>query len=237
MTEELEVLWGLKELDERRSTLRAALARFPAQRAELEQRVAVERARLEALKVRIADLQKRRRDREREIEAVTTEERKFQSQLPAIKKNEEYTALLREIALVKAKRSEIETEVLLMFEEEESAQRERIPIEQALEAATREAASRQALLEAEEKEDRERLLVVDSERGAQLARLAPALRQRYERIHGSLDGRAVVPIVKGACGGCFRAQPPQVLSEAKRGDRLLACDGCGRLMVWPPGGA
>jgi len=44
----------------------------------------------------------------------------------------------------------------------------------------------------------------------------------------------VVAIVKGACGGCFRAQPPQVLQEARRGDRLLACDGCGRLLIWPP---
>ena len=44
----------------------------------------------------------------------------------------------------------------------------------------------------------------------------------------------MVAIVKGACGGCFRAQPPQVLQEARRGDRLLACDGCGRLLIWPP---
>jgi hypothetical protein len=236
MTEELEVLWGLKELDERRSALNSGLARYPAQRAELEKRVASERARLEALKARVGDLQKRRREREREIEAATVEERRFQSQLPAIKKNDEYTALLHEIAAAKAKRSEIETEVLLMFEEEEKVQGERPAIEQALEAAVREAAERHALLEAEEKQDRERLERVESERGAHLARLVPAIRLRYERIHGSRDGRAVVAIVKGACGGCFRAQPPQTLSEAKRGDRLLACDGCGRLMVWPPGG-
>jgi len=44
-----------------------------------------------------------------------------------------------------------------------------------------------------------------------------------------------MPIVKGACGGCFRAQPPQVLQEARRRDRMLSCDGCGRLMVLPPG--
>ena len=55
---------------------------------------------------------------------------------------------------------------------------------------------------------------------------------------GTLRGRAVVPILpKGACGGCFRGQPPQVLQEARRGDRVLLCDGCGRMMVWPPEGA
>jgi hypothetical protein len=25
-----------------------------------------------------------------------------------------------------------------------------------------------------------------------------------------------------------------VIQEARRGDRLLTCDGCGRLLVWPP---
>jgi predicted nucleic acid-binding Zn-ribbon protein len=47
----------------------------------------------------------------------------------------------------------------------------------------------------------------------------------------------VVPIVKTACGGCFRTQPPQVLQEARRHDRVLVCDGCGRLLVMPPEGA
>jgi uncharacterized metal-binding protein len=28
-----------------------------------------------------------------------------------------------------------------------------------------------------------------------------------------------------------------VLQEARRGDRLLVCDGCGRLLVHPPDGA
>ena len=44
-------------------------------------------------------------------------------------------------------------------------------------------------------------------------------------------------ILKGACGGCFRNQPPQLLQDARRRDRLLVCEGCGRLLVWPPDAA
>lgn len=235
MTEELQVLWSLKALDEQQVTLKNALARFPEQRAELEHRIQHEKGRLELLKNRLADLQKNRRVRERDIEAASTEEKRFQSQLFAVKKNDEYTALLHEIEAAKAKRSAIETEVLVMLDEEDKVLRERPAIEQELATAERETAERRAHIDREEAEDRERLAAVEAERARHLARLPIPTRSRYERIHVSREGRAVVAIQKGACGGCYRGQPPQTLQEARRGDRLLLCDGCGRLMIWPPG--
>lgn len=237
MTEELELLWKLRVLDEQRSALKAALDRFPVLKSDLDHRVSAEKARLEALKGRLNDLQKNRRGREKDIETVVAEERKFQSQLPAVKKNEEYTALLHEIQAAKAKRSEIETEVLLMLDEEEKTAQERPAIEQALSAAEREASDRLAQITREESVDQEQLTAVDAERAGLIGKLPAGTRSRYERIHASRGGHAVVAISKGACGGCYRAQPPQVLVEARRGDRLLACDGCGRIMIWPPEGS
>lgn len=234
MTEELEQLWNLRGLDEQQLSLLTSLARFPEQRADLDHRVSSEKVRLESLKNRIADLQKKRRTREKDIEVVTAEERKFQSQLPAVKKNEEYTALLHEIQAAKARRSEIETDVLLMLDEEERTAQQRPAIEQALAVAESEAGERSAQIDAVESQDRERLDRVEVERARWIGKLSASTRSRYERVHASRGGPAVVAILKGACGGCFRGQPPQVLVEAKRGDRLLACEGCGRLMIWPP---
>jgi predicted nucleic acid-binding Zn-ribbon protein len=76
--------------------------------------------------------------------------------------------------------------------------------------------------------------VIEARREKHVGGLPPATRSRYERIVQSRDGRAVVAILKGACGGCFRNQPPQVLQDARRRDRLLTCEGCGRLVIWPP---
>ena len=76
--------------------------------------------------------------------------------------------------------------------------------------------------------------MIEARREKHIAGLPPGTRSRYERIVQSRDGRAVVAILKGACGGCFRNQPPQVLQEARRRDRLLVCEGCGRLVIWPP---
>ncbi len=234
MSEELDRLWVLRSLDEEVATLRASVARFPVERSTLAQRLAAERARLEALKQRFAEVQKARRQLEKDAEVITEQERKFLSQLPAIKKNEEYTALLHEISVAREKRSIVETEILLKLEDEERVQGERPTLEGGLREVERETAERLKALEAGEAREREALAALEARRAAEIERLSTATRARYERVSSSRDGRAVVPILKGACGGCYRGQPPQVLQEARRRDRLITCEGCGRLLIWPP---
>ena len=237
MSEELDRLWRLHELDERVAEVRAALRKLPDQKRALETRAAAERARLESHRRAAAEVQSARRKLEQEIETVTATQRQFESQQPSVKTNEAYTALLHEIAQCKAKRSDLETGVLLRFEEEEKLAAERPALERALKEAEAELATRRVEIERAEAAEREKLAALDAERAGEMLALPPATRQRYERVHGSKEGRAVVPIVKNACGGCFRAQPPQAMQEAKKRERFLTCDGCGRLLVYPPDAA
>jgi len=234
MSDELDRLWALKDLDERASLLKAELKRFPEQRATLERAVAEQSARLERHRAQAGANQVKRRELEREIESLTAQERKFQGQTFAVKKNEEYRALLDEIEGVKKKRSDLETDVLMTFEAEERLAGERAEAERALEKAQREAAERTRQIDTEEGADRARLEAIEAKRAEHIGKLPPATRARYERVVQSRDGRAVMAILKGACGGCFRNQPPQLLQDARRRDRLLVCEGCGRLLIWPP---
>jgi len=234
MSEEIDRLWALQDLDEQAAGVREILARFPEQRRELERRIVEARQRLEQAKARMVESQKQRRELEREAGALGDQERRFQQQLPAIKKNQEYTALLHEIEGVRGKRSALETRVLERMEEEEREQGERPALEQALKSAATEAAARAEVIDAQETSEQGKLGVLEARRDAHVRELAPATRARYERVHASRDGRAVVGILKGACGGCYRALPPAVLQEARRRDRMMSCEGCGRIIVWPP---
>jgi hypothetical protein len=236
VSEEIDLLWELHGLDEELQRVESALARFPEERAALARRVAGEEARLEALRTRVAELQKSRRGVEREVQALVEAEKRFQNQLLAVKKNEEYQALLHEIEGTRRRRSDLETEVLMALEGEDEAQRERPALERSLSDLRSDVAERLAVLETGEEEARQRAAGLEADRRRRMESLPAATRGRYERIRGSRGGRAVVPIAKGACGGCFRAQPPQVLQAARHRVRLLTCDGCGRLMVWPPEG-
>jgi uncharacterized protein len=237
LNEELMTLWALHELDERLVVMQSALSRFPVQRKAIEERLTGDHAALDALKKELAEFQIRRRQMEKDIEALAAEERKYQGQLPMVKKNEEYTALLHEIAGAKKKRSDRETDLLTLMDDEERRQGEKPELDKRVAADEAEAAGRLKAIAAEEAREREGVAAIEAERATLLTRLTPGTRSRYERIRVSKDGRAVVPILKGACGGCYRGQPPQMLQEARRGDRLLTCDGCGRLLIWPPDGA
>jgi predicted nucleic acid-binding Zn-ribbon protein len=237
MSDEIDRLWALHDLDERAVELGTGLARFPVERRAVEQRATEERARLEALKARIVDIQKVRRALEKDIEALGEQERKFLSQQGMVKTNAEFQALTHEIEQTRAKRSDLETGVLQRYEDEERAAAEKPVAEAALKAAEEELAARVARIDGEERALRERLETLQTERATLLGGLSPGTRTRYERTHVMRDGRPVVPIRDGSCGGCFRRQPPQVLMDARRRDRLIVCDGCGRLLVWPPDAA
>ncbi len=235
MSDEIDRLWTLHGLDEEAHGVRAALARFPEQQRGLEVKVADAGERLDRARAHVGALQKERRELERQAAALAEQERQFQAKLPSVKKNEEYTALLHEIAATREKRSVLETEILVRMEGEEQEQQGVPALERALATAREEAAARRGVLEGEQAEAQARLDGLEARRAASLQELPAATRSRYERVHASRDGRAVVSIEKGACGGCFRTLPPAVLQEARRRDHALNCDGCGRLMVWPPG--
>jgi hypothetical protein len=237
VSEELDHLWALSGLDEKASALKADLARFPAERKTVEDRLAGERVHLEALKSRIAELQKARRTLEKEIETFADQERKYLGQQGMVKTNAEFQALTHEIAQARQKRSDVETGVLLKMEDEEKAAAEKPAVEAALKRAEQDVAERVARIETDEAALRGRLAAIERERVEHMETLDALTRTRYERTHVMRDGRAVVAIRDGSCGGCFRRQPPQQLADARRRDRVLMCDGCGRLVVWPPDAA
>ena len=53
----------------------------------------------------------------------------------------------------------------------------------------------------------------------------------YERIRKAKRGKAVVPVERDACGGCFNRVPPQKILELKQNSHLFMCEHCGRILV------
>ncbi len=52
----------------------------------------------------------------------------------------------------------------------------------------------------------------------------------YTRIRGA-KGKAVAPIRRESCSGCYNVVPPQLILEIKKSDRLFICEHCGRILV------
>ncbi len=56
----------------------------------------------------------------------------------------------------------------------------------------------------------------------------------YDRIRkSSRNGLAVVPITRGACGGCFNRVTPQQAQEVENKKKIIVCEHCGRIFCPP----
>jgi len=234
VTEELRLHWTLHELDEQAFAHEHELAKHPELRRALDTRIAAAKAALAALDQRVAESQKRRRVLDREIAVFESQQKHFEKQSLAVVNQHQFEAVQHEIAAVKAKRDVLETEVLERLDAEERDQAARGEKAHVLERAEAEGSAMFAKLDQETLERRAALATLDRLRAETVAKLEPAARTRYERLRTGRGGRAIAAVTGGACGGCHSGLPPHALQEARRAERLLLCDGCGRLLMLAP---
>lgn len=228
----LEVLVALARIDREGRAIHDRLDAMPARFARIEAEAARQRGDLERIGRELDEVGKKRRDREQEALAIASQMGTDAAKLNAIRNNIEYQAMLKQIAEAKLKKTALENEALGFMEREEelTGRRtvERSRVEQELAAL---GAEKQVLVE-EQKRHESELAAKNAERGRLLGELDPDLRGRYERMARAKNGLAVVPVIKGACGGCFAALPPQRVNEVRLAERLVSCDDCSRILVW-----
>ena len=233
LSEELRLHWILHEIDELAFAHDLVLNKHPEQRRVQQARIASARAALSALDGRVAESLKRRRTLDVEIAAFDAQQKHFEKQLLAVTNQHQFEAAQHEIAAVRAKRDVLETELLERLDADDRETTARPEKAHALQRAEAEGSALFAKLDAEAAELRAELGALDARREHAAARLEPATRTRYLKLRALRGGRAVATITSGACGGCHSGLPPHALQELRRAEKLLSCDGCGRLLMMP----
>jgi predicted nucleic acid-binding Zn-ribbon protein len=153
----------------------------------------------------------------------------------ASKKQEEYTAAIREADAARKQISNLETQILEQLEQLEQA-------EAALKERADEIASlnsdREARLKAFDEESGtlgERLINARKERDEVFANLPKQMSGMYTRIKTRIrDGVAVAEARNRSCSACFMSLRPQVMAEIRRGEEVITCDNCGRILYYVP---
>jgi predicted nucleic acid-binding Zn-ribbon protein len=151
------------------------------------------------------------------------------------KKQDEYTAAIREADAARKQISTLETQILELMEKLETA-------EAALKERADEIASlnsdREARLKSFDEQTRtqtEQLTGARSEREQVFNALPKAMSSQYSRISARIrDGVAVAEARNRSCTACFMSLRPQVMSEIRRGEDIITCDNCGRILYWVP---
>jgi uncharacterized protein len=229
---ELEALLELQRRDTLLLDARRRKDEIPARREALRDALAAAQAELDRVKKALDAARHDRRAFEKEAEGFQSEVAKLERQLLDVKTNQEYTAMRHQIEAVKQKRSDVETKILENYEKEEA-------LAGAAKAAEKRVAEEQAKLKQGEADmDRqaaeldESIATLTRERDAVRPRVPATVLSRYDRLAGAREGIAVAEVRKGACGACFRGLTPHAMQEARRGEAIMICDACGRILVY-----
>jgi predicted nucleic acid-binding Zn-ribbon protein len=234
---ELRLLLQLQEVDDRLEAVEKSLRTVPQRLTALDTHVAGVEGKLHNKRQELEQAEKNRRSLEIDVEDAEQKIRKYQGQLAEVKTNEQYQALLREIAGLREKVSGWEDEALACMEEADAGRKRMNEIEESLAAARNEAATARNKIEREARQLKERAAVHGDRRSAIVADLPEELVAAYERIRRGKGGVAIAALEGENCGVCHGFIPPQHIAEVKKANEIFYCHNCGRILVWKGGAA
>ncbi len=229
---DIRVLSELQELDNVIQKLETQKSTIPTGITELRQKTSKGESELEEIEKEMDSLRKERRHRERELDEKIETLNKYRAQKNQVKTNEAYSALLKEIQDVESEKSEIEEGILTFMERLE----ELSGLTDVKRGELTKYGEELAYMEEENRKrieqlERELSKYVD-ERNSKVLRVDTDLISRYEKLRKAKGGLAFVVVRSNTCQGCFMEIPPQVVSELMKGDRIMTCERCSRLLYW-----
>jgi predicted nucleic acid-binding Zn-ribbon protein len=229
MHADLVKLLALQAKDEALSEVEARLAGMSREAVTLDN--ALERARegLEAARRALVEGERRRDELEIKIESYRLLQDRRSLRLEQVRNPKEASVLMAELDLARnalakeenewVRSADAVTQLELKVKEEERT------IE-ALAAAQAPERTRIAETRARLEEERD---AASREREATAGLINKPLRMRYDRLRKARSSAVVVPLVGGACGGCFTAVPLNRRGQIRAG-LVDGCEACGAIL-------
>ena len=232
MLTSLTALVALQSLDSAAEAARRRVSEMPAAEQALEAQIATAAAAVDAAKARLLESQNTRRALEKDVAAVDTRLARFEDHKAAVKTNQEYTALLHEMATAKAEKEAIEERILLRMEEADALAAELKTDETALNKARKDAESGKRAMAAERATLDANLARIAAERERAVADVEPALLVKYEQLLKARRGVAVARMTGELCTACHVRLRPHVAQQVRRNDAIVQCDSCQRILYF-----
>jgi predicted nucleic acid-binding Zn-ribbon protein len=233
MPTDLEKLVELQEVDLELARLNAQLAGVPKTLARIDAQLASARKQVEDARAAIKTGETSKRQYEQEIQALNDKILKFRSQSSSIKNNEQYKALLSEIAHAEGEIASYEEKILELMLNADSLQSRLGEAEAALKAESAEVERQKTETEAAAAADRAAAAKAHGRSQHLRKAVDDTLLATYDRILKS-RGHAVAEVLEHRCTACQVMLRPQVLSNIRAAQEVVLCDSCGRMLYYLP---
>ncbi len=227
---DIATLVKLQEAETEIVRLQAVLEKVEKDKTKLASRLKQFETALKENREEFERAQKACRDNELEIQIVDQRIIKSNEHLRNVKTNKEYQVLLREVDDNKKRKDAIETELLELMEEKDQSESIVAESEKEYQLLDEQIKAEQAVVEKQSTEDRELLAEYLESQEKIGTSLDPVLMERFRKISKMNNGSAVTQTSEQVCLGCFMNIPPQLYIEVQKGNDLISCPQCSRIL-------
>jgi uncharacterized protein len=230
----LEHLIRLQQLETDAGERKRRLADLPTRVTDAEAAVAAARAARDAAAALVTENQAARRAADRELGVIQARLTKYKDQLMEVKTNKEYTTMQHEIATAEEGVRGFEDQILtLMMQADELAASVKAA-DLALAAEERKAGAVRTEVEAERARLEAELAGLTATRAGIEKQMSPEYVRLFNDGVATRRGVAVSAIRDGHCQACQVTVRPQQIMQARKGDDIVLCESCKRILYVPP---
>jgi predicted nucleic acid-binding Zn-ribbon protein len=230
MPPQLATLLEIQAVEQRLREVDAEITALPRRVAEIESKLAgAQKARDQARAAQAGNASERRAV-DGEIDTLRAKIAKIRSHSGDVKTNQEYKALLDEIAFAEGQIGKHEERLLEILEEAEGLERQAAAAEQELSRQQAEVARESAAANERTAADRALRAQLAAERERLRAQADERWLRRFDLVL-RMRGQALAAVDRAACSGCRVRLRPQFLQEMSAdSERLFVCESCGRIL-------
>jgi predicted nucleic acid-binding Zn-ribbon protein len=231
---ELEKLVDLQKTDTNIRRLKKSIETADQGRASIEQEFEQHAFSIREIQGNRDRLQSERAELDKQIAENKTYLERADRNLKHAQNQKEYETAMRETDALQKQIAAFETQIIEKMTGIEEVEKE---LESRSEEISTLDAKRDEALGAFDKQvkaDRKELDGELKRRNDVFVTLPTQLAAVYNRLaQRSRDGIAVAEVVNGSCSACFMSLRPQMQVEVKRGDQIITCESCTRILYIP----
>ena len=232
MKDKLLVLIHMQDCDNRIAKILKAKEQGPLRVQKLEDDLRAQEGQFKADEDQMEAFKKDRRLLEQEIQELDRKIEKSSTKLTQIKSNKEYTAALKEIDDLKTIKFQTEERALQIMETVEELEKKCKEHKETLKLLKEQCEKAKEEIRKELTGLEKELDALQKERDRLCCDFDQSLLKKYLFLRDRKGGLAISPVVTGVCQTCHMGIPPQKFNELIRGNDLMTCPHCNRIIYW-----
>jgi len=232
LLKQIEQLILLQKVDSEIFSLNKKLDEAPQEVSTIQEKLETQKNQQAQVEEKISILKQQEQKLNKEIEEDNDRIKQSKNKLMMVENSKEYHAMMREMDNLE-KTNRLREEEKLAVEEDLAAQNNiKSSLDTEIDKLENELKEKQERLDEQLDGAQSRLDELRKKRENATQEIPQPILSRYEFIRSRLSHPVIVPVDNGVCTGCHISIPPQSFIELQKGEQILSCPNCQRLLFW-----